>query len=260
MSSRLGDLWKSIRKPLGGTSAGVDPNKNLEINVRKFVSGYLSARSKNNVTAMNNLTRNIGTNVRAYVNLKRPKVTGAVAGALAGAPVNVQVAGAEEAEAVSPASSPENAARQVSQAVARNGGNATQAAAAAAAAAEQQALSQGRPPAAAQQAGAEAAAEAAVENTSTPAAAAQTAAGGVAAAGGNNVNANKAAKLAALSAVLNNFNGKNNTWYSNQNLNALNTRVNNAARNLNLNKNTRNRLNIVKRRINNARTASHPLN
>jgi hypothetical protein len=256
MSSRLGDFWKSIRKPLGGANN----NNKLEANVRKFVNGYLSARNKNNATAMNNLTRNIGTNVRAYVNLKRPKVTGAVAGALAGAPVPVQVAGAEAAEVVSPASSPETAARQVSQAVTRNGGNANQAAAGAAAAAEQQALGQGQGPAAAQQAGAEAAAASATENTSTPTAAAQTAAAGVAAAGGNNVNANKAAKLAALSAVLNNFNGKNNTWYSNQNLNALNTRVNNAARNLNLNKNTRNRLNIVKRRINNARTASHPLN
>ena len=247
-------FWNRFTKT-PSASVPVVNNKKLEANVRKFVNGYLSARNKNNTTAMSNLTRNIGANVRAYVNLKRPKVTGAVAGALAGAPVNVQVAGADAAEVVSPTSKPENAARQVSQAVTRNGGNNTHAAAAAAAAAEQQALGQGQPPAAAQQAGAEAAAESAVENNSTPGAAAQTAAAGVAAAGGNNVNANKAAKLAALSAVLNNFNGKNNTWYSNQNLNALNTRVNNAARNINLNENTRNRLNIVKRRINNAKKA-----
>ena len=233
-------------------------NKKLETNVKKFVNGYLASRNKNNTTAMNNLTKNFGTNVRAYVNMKRPKVTGAVAGALTTAPLNVKVAGAEAAEAVSPKANPETAAQQVSQAVTQNGGNNKQAAAAAAAAAQHQALEQGKTPAAAETEAVNAAVESAVETTTTPGAAAQTAAAGVLASGGNNANAAKAAKLAALSSVLNNFNGKNNTWYANQNLNALATKVNNAARNINLNNNARARLNIVKRRINNAKKAKEP--
>ena len=78
------------------------------------------------------------------------------------------------------------------------------------------------------------------------------------AAGGNNANAAKAAKLAALSNVLNTFNGKNNMWYSNQNLNALNRKVNNAAKNVNLNNNARARLNDIKSRIKAAMNAKAP--
>jgi hypothetical protein len=69
-----------------------------------------------------------------------------------------------------------------------------------------------------------------------------------------------AGKLAALSAVLNKFNGKNNTWYSNQNLNALSANVNSAANGVTLNANARARLNIVRGRINAARKAKAPPN
>ena len=246
--------------PSAAAMNNLKKNQKLETNVKKFVNGYLSARNKNNTTAMNNLTKNIGTNVRAYVNMKRPTVTGAVAGAVqnTGASVPVQTAAAEAAEGVSPIANPETAAQQVSQAVTLNGGNNNQAAAAAAATAQHQALEQGQTPDAAQNEAVSASVKSAVKNTSTPTEAAQTAAAGVLASGGNNANANKAAKLAALSSVLNNFNGKNNTWYSNQNLNALSTKVNNAARNINLNNNARARLNIVKRRINNAKKAKEP--
>jgi hypothetical protein len=235
-------------------------NKNLEAKVKKFVEGYISARNTNNKAALNSISRNFATNIQAYVNLQRPKVTGAVVGAVqnTGARPPVQVAAANAAESVNPSANPGTAGQQVSQEVTGNGGNSNQAAAAAAAAAQHQALGQGRTPAAAQNEAVSAAVESAVETTSNPAAAAQTAAAGVVAAGGNNANANKAAKLAALSSVLNNFNGKNNTWYANQNLNALATKVNNAAKNVTLNNNARARLNIVKKHIKSAMNAKEP--
>jgi hypothetical protein len=242
------------------TTAMNNLNKKLETNVKKFVDGYLASRNKNNATAMNNLTKNFGMNIRAYVNLKRPKVTGAVIGNLqtTGAPMNVQVAAAEEAERIPLNAKPENAAQQMSQTVTKSGGNPTQAASSAANVAQHQALGQGEKPPVAEQEAVRAAVRSSLQNTSTPEEAAQTASAALMAAGGNAVNANKAAKLAALLSVLNNFNGKNNTWYANQNLNALAAKVNNAAKNVDLNENTRARLNVVRRRINNAKKAKEP--
>ena len=93
-----------------------------------------------------------------------------------------------------------------------------------------------------------------------PATVGSNAAAAALAAGASPSASNNAGKLAALSAVLSKFNGKNNIWYSNQNLNALSRNVNSAATGVNLNKNSRERLEIIKRRINAARAAKAPPN
>jgi hypothetical protein len=66
------------------------------------------------------------------------------------------------------------------------------------------------------------------------------------------------AKLTALITLLNSYNGKNNTWYSNQNLNTLTSQLNNASRNVTLNNNSRERLKIVRNRIRAAQTSKSP--
>jgi hypothetical protein len=197
-----------------------------------------------------------------YINSKRARAAGAVAGVLgnAKAPAPVAMAGGLAAGNVPSNATPSNAAEEVAKKVNQAGGNATQAVTAATATAEQQALQQGMTPAAAQTKAVNVAGATAAAIAQTPEEAAQIANKAVLATGGNTTNANKAAKLAALSAVLNKFNGKNNTWYSNKNrnLNALNKEVNNASRNIILNANTRARLNIVKSRLKNAMNAKAP--
>jgi hypothetical protein len=69
---------------------------------------------------------------------------------------------------------------------------------------------------------------------------------------------NKNAKLAALITLLNTYKGKNNTWYANQKLNVLKSQLNNASRNVNLNNNSRERLNIVRSRISAAQNVKSP--
>jgi hypothetical protein len=61
------------------------------------------------------------------------------------------------------------------------------------------------------------------------------------------------ARAILLKALLDSYNGKNNRWYANQNLNSLQSQLNSATRNLTLNKNTFNRLNIIRGRIKNAK-------
>ena len=237
--------------------ANVTPNSKLETNVRAYVNGYLKNRNTPNKVPV--LNKSMVNALHTYINSKRARTAGAVVGVLgnANATEPVQQAGGLAAMAVNPTAKPNTAAQQVGVAVTGAGGNPTQAVAGAAQMAQKQALQQGMTSTGAQKEAVKAAVEAAVENTSTPGAAAQTAAAGVLAAGGNTTNANKAAKLAALSAVLNKFKDKNNTWYSNKNrnLNALNKEVNNASRNINLNANTRARLNNVKSRLKNAMNA-----
>jgi hypothetical protein len=61
------------------------------------------------------------------------------------------------------------------------------------------------------------------------------------------------ARAILLKALLDSYNGKNNRWYANQNLNSLQSQLSSATRNLTLNKNTFNRLNIIRGRIKNAK-------
>ena len=238
--------------------ANVGPNSNLEKNVRAYVNGYLQNRNTpNKVPPLNKTMANA---LHKYINSKRARAAGAVNAALANAkaPAPVQLAGGLAAGNAPLTATPSNAAEKVVTAVQGAGATPTQTVTAATATAEQQALQQGMTPAAAQTKAVNVAGATAAAIAQTPEAAAQIANKAVLAAGGTPTNANKAAKLAALLAVLNKFNGKNNTWYSNQNLTTLNKEVNNASRNINLNANTRARLNIVKSRLKNAMNAKAP--
>ena len=175
--------------------ANVGPNSNLEKNVRAYVNGYIRNRNTNKLP---NLNKAMVLALHKYVNFKRPRAAGTVAGVLgnAKAPEKVQLAGGLAAGNVPLTATPAAAGSQVGNNVKTAGGNATQVAAAAAAAAKQQAVSQGKPANVATQAGATAAARMANANTQTPVAASNAARNGAAAAGLPE-NASRAAGLMA---------------------------------------------------------------
>ena len=163
-------------------TANVGPNSNLEKNVRAYVNGYIRNRNTNKLP---NLNKAMVLALHKYVNFKRPRAAGTVAGVLgnAKAPETVQLAGGLAAGNVPLTATPAAAGSQVGNNVKTAGGNATQAAAAAAAAAKQQAVSQGKPANVANGLAAAAAAKAANTNTQTPNAASNAARNGAAAAG-----------------------------------------------------------------------------
>ena len=183
--------------------ANVGPNSNLEKNVRAYVNGYIRNRNTNKLP---NLNKAMVLALHKYVNFKRPRAAGTVAGVLgnAKAPEKVQLAGGLAAGNVPLTATPAAAGSQVGNNVKTAGGNATQAAAAAAAAAKQQAVNQGKPANVATQAGATAAARMANANTQTPVAASNAARNGAAAAGLPENAQENAAKRAGTAAVLGN--------------------------------------------------------
>jgi len=181
-------------------------NSNLEKNVRAYVNGYLKNRNTpNKVPPLNSSMANA---LHKYINSKRARTAGAVAGVLgnANATVPVQQAGAAAVVNVPSTATPAATGNQVGNKVANAGGNATQAAAAAATAAKQQAVNQGKPANVANQAGATAAARMANANTQTPNAASNAARNGAAAAGLPENAQENAAKRAGTAAVLGNAN------------------------------------------------------
>jgi len=189
-----------------------------------------------------------------YINAKRLRGAGSVAAAVGNAGGNPKVQQSAAATTVNASTNtkPENVGAKVSNEIIQAGGTPAQAAAGAGSAAKQHSQTQGKSPTVALAVGETAAAEAAVQHTNTPSGAAAAAATGANAA---NLNANRAAKLAVLLNLIGNLNAQNNTWYSGQNLTALNTRLNNAAKNMNLNQNTINKLRTVKNRIKKAMNA-----
>jgi hypothetical protein len=244
----MAGIVERLTTPLGGQGAVANnANRKLEVNVRKFVNGYLSARNKNNKTSMNNFTRNIGTNVRAYVNMKRAALTGATLGALSQAPLIVQEAGAVGAEAVSPNVSPGTAGQNVATGIRENGGTPVEIVSGGTAAANQQALEQGLSPAAAQNVATETAAELSAQHTNTPVEAASVANAASRNAGLNAANANKAAKKAALLSLVANFKQNSLNGLNANGLRNLNSKFNRT--NLNLNQPNVNRVNAVKAAI-----------
>jgi len=185
-------------------TANVGPNSNLEKNVRAYVNGYLQNRNTPNKVPV--LNKSMVNALHKYINSKRARTAGAVAGVLgnANAPVPVQQAGAAAVVNVPSNATPAATGNQVGNKVANAGGSPIQAAASAAIAAKQQAVNQGKPANVANQAGATAAARMANANTQTPNAASNAARNGAAAAGLPENAQENAAKRAGTAAVLGN--------------------------------------------------------
>ena len=186
-----------FKAPNSGASKA---NKNLETNVRTYVNGYV--RNRNDPTKVPPLNKAMANALHKYINSKRLRAAANVAAAVGNAngTKNVQNKAAATMVNASTNTNPENLGANVAQQVIQAGGNAKQAAAGAAAAAKQQALNQGKSLPLALTMGGNAAAEAAVQHTNTPGAAVEAANNGANAA---NLNANKAAKIAKIKALLN---------------------------------------------------------
>lgn len=203
--------------------------RNLNTNLRKYVSGYINARNRNNKNTQVPLNAQLVASMKKFINSKRPRVAGAVAAAVGNAGGNSENAAkaAQKAQqAARPGANPVTVGLNASKPL----NNPNQVTAAAAAAAKQQALNNGLGTNEARQAGENAAAQAAQQArpNATPVQQAQTAAAGAAAA---NVNAERA----ALSALLNasNINSMNNSQLRN-----LKTLLNTKYKNVNNNRKT----------------------
>jgi len=124
------------------------------------------------------------SNLKRYINNKRPKVGGTTAASVknAGGSNNLALAAANAAVQASPNASPGNVGERAANAVQNAGGNATVQAAAAAGAAKNHALAIGAPPSVANSEASNAAANAAANATKNPNVAANAAAEGAAAA------------------------------------------------------------------------------
>ena len=244
-------------KTRGNALLNIGKNSQLENGVKKFVNSYI--RNRNSPNKVATINKELMNNVHKYVNYKRPRIAGAVSAtaANANASLAVQEAAAEAVAATPPSAPPSVAGTNVQQAVLGAGGNNNQAMRTGAAAAANQAAQQGKTPNQIAVAAARAANQAAPP-TAPPA----NIAGAAGNAAGNAVplaNKANANRLARLHSLLNTYNGKNNMWYNNKNnLNSLVKNLNNASRNVNLNNNARARLNIVRKRIANAKARKAP--
>lgn len=180
-------IFNRFRRPRPNTTVKntmSNPNSKLSVNVQTYVNGYVNARNSNNPNAIIPMNSQLISNLKNYINKKRPKVAGATAAAVknVGGSNNVAARAGNAAAAAPSSATPGNVGNRAANAAANAGAGPTVQAAAAAGAAKNHALAIGAPPPVANAEASNAAANAAANATNNPNTAARAAATGAAAA------------------------------------------------------------------------------